>query len=1709
MRVSLFNRLFIYTFFSLVLCFAQEKVDYKTPLSFEENVGQKDARVQFSAHGQGFALFLTKDSMVFDFARKIQDETDNDPKKMSLDQLNPRERDKPAKMQHEALFVEFLGMNNNIEVVGEDMLPGKSNYFIGNDHEKWHTDINQYSKIRYKNIYPGIDLLYYSINGLIEYDFILSPGADPNQIKLQYKGAKSLNTDDQGNLLIEMGFGIVSHKAPVIYQESNQKRSSINGSYIVSENNQISFNIKNYDQSKALIIDPVLGFSTLFGGSVNDYGNAITLDNSGNIYISGLTTSSDFPTLTPYQTDQGGYDTYVLKLNSDGNTIIYSTYLGGSDNEYSNSIDIDSNGNVAIAGVTRSTDYPTLNANQTYIGPQYVDDIFVTKLNSSGNALIFSTYLAGTSYDICSGLAIDSTGNVYVTGHTFSTDFPTLNPFQTHQGVGDAFVTKFDGSGNLAYSTYLGGATEGDRGTCIAVDSAGNAYIGGYTASTDFPTLNPYQAYLGNVDVFISKLNSSGSALLYSTYLGGTDSEESTDISVDSSGNAYITGFTNSGDYPLENPIQPFRGTSFSKDMFVTKLSSSGSALVYSTYLGGTLEDEAFDIEIDSAGHAFIMGTTDSTDLPLINAYSSKQFRTDISLSKLSTDGKSLIYSTYLGGTDHDYANAIALDAAGNVFITGYSYSTDFPLSNPNFGNSGGREAFLTKMVAYDDVSFVVSGITDPIIAGNTSDITIRVQDSLGHTIFGYDREIMFKGNNTTFSSPTYTFTLGDSGIHTISNNVTFYSPGEHTITAYDFNYTAITGSQTAITVLSAAGIPANSSAIVPAGNVGETTSISISINDVLGNPVQAGDDLIITIGGSNAGIFAGVSNTSTGNYSATYTPMHFGNDTVSITLGGIHIPGSPFTSLVSGVATNIIANVPNGNVGEVTNISLQINNSIGNPVSSIPGDFQITVSGANNGVSVGLTNNGNGSYTAQYNPLNFGTDLIAITFAGVAIPGSPFSSFISSITPGINASVPDGKVDTTTTIALQINDSFGNPVANATGDFAISISGANSESFVGITGYGNGRYVAQYNPLNFGADLISISFAGTAIPGSPFTSIVSSLNPELAITGTNSGSIGQTLHFTATGFDDSTSPDMQWDFGDGAGFQSKSYTSEHALSHVYTEAGTYTLTVEARDNEGQKTSASMALTISELDIDQVLAYFSAQRINPLDILLSWSGGNDDLAELVGYELYYSLLDSSKSDDLTLIKSTTNSSLIVNGFDANLGYRFSVVPVYAGNIKGDTLTCDLTALLPTESMPTYHLRFPHVAQNDQWWTGIVVVNPNANSSSIQFNAIDQDGNSLPQSKALNSLAGGEKIVGLVSDYFSEETLEQASWLDLQSDSKLIGFELFGQGSDNMSGILVNGQLIDNGTLPIAEDKSGRYVALSLINISNDNSSLELNGFSTSGDLIAEQSMDIPSMGKMATTIKDLFADNWNEEITSLNFNATQPLVGFELWGDSQYWSYQNGLQIPQNGSLNSILPIVESGSIITLQNTAAVANTITLEAYDNSGKLVKTIELELKANQSKSYNSDEILDYGFSGSLELQANATFIALTELKRYRHDGILAEAITAQNESGKEFLFPHIASNEQWSTEIILINTGDRNEGIRLIAFNDHGVELRSVTPTINKQGRLHSKISDLFDQTDDIAYIRAVSYGQPFIGHMIYYTNSGYGHLMGGTVVKPLD
>ncbi|MCX6831735.1 MAG: SBBP repeat-containing protein, partial [candidate division Zixibacteria bacterium] len=358
-------------------------------------------------------------------------------------------------------------------------------------------------------------------------------------------------------------------------------------------------------------------YSTYLGGGNGDGGFGIAVDGSGNAYVAGWTSSSNFPTLNPYQTDQGDVDVFVTKLSSTGNSLIYSTYLGGGSYDYGYGIAVDGSGNAYVTGLTVSSDFPTQNPYQGTFQGAY--DVFVTKLSSSGNSLIYSTYLGGGSDELGDDIAVDDSGNAYVTGLTVSSDFPTQNPYQTtYQGAFDAFVTKLSSVGNsLIYSTYLGGG-DYDYGNAIAVDGSGHAYVTGETSSTNFPTLNPYQTDQGAEDVFVTKLSSSGNSLIYSTYLGGGNYDVGWGIGVDGSGYAYVTGYTSSSDFPTLNPYQTDQGV---EDVFVTKFSSSGNSLIYSTYLGGGDGDAGYGIAVDGGGYAYVTGWTGSSNFPTLNPY--------------------------------------------------------------------------------------------------------------------------------------------------------------------------------------------------------------------------------------------------------------------------------------------------------------------------------------------------------------------------------------------------------------------------------------------------------------------------------------------------------------------------------------------------------------------------------------------------------------------------------------------------------------------------------------------------------------------------------------------------------------------------------------------------------------------------------------------------------------------------------------------------------------------------------------------------------------------------------------------------------------------------------------------------------------------------------------------------------------------------------
>ncbi len=547
----------------------------RLPLAFEPNQGQTDASVQFLSHGPGFSLYLTPDGATLAVARV---RVPGRPGHGHGGGLKSLTRDDTlhgitgtVSISATALRLRYVGADLNAPVSGDAQLPGVANYLVGSDPSRWHTGVPTYATVSYHAVYPGIDLVYYGTAGRLEYDWRLAPGADPGQIALAVDGARDVRLDGDGNLALGTILGDIVQQAPRAYQTIDGVRHAVAVHYTLTPARQIGVALGAYDTQAPLVIDPVLSYSTYLGGSGSDAAYGVAVDAAGNAYVTGNTTSTDFPTAGALQgTNHGGVtaslDAFVSKLNAAGTALVYSTYLGGSGDDYGNAIAVDPSGNAYVTGNTSSSDFPTT-AN-AYQPTGY--SIFVSKLNAAGGSLLYSTYLGGPSgvgNNYGNGIAVDAASDAYVTGYAGSTDFPTtpgsvqpaLNGFSYN-----AFVVKINtaasGSASLVYGTYLGGTSpSGDAGQGIAIDQAGDAYVTGSTTSTDFPTTvnAPQRTFGGVYDAFVSKLNPTGSTLLYSTYLGGSDDDEGEGIAVDAGGNAYVTGFTASTNFPTTAPAPP------------------------------------------------------------------------------------------------------------------------------------------------------------------------------------------------------------------------------------------------------------------------------------------------------------------------------------------------------------------------------------------------------------------------------------------------------------------------------------------------------------------------------------------------------------------------------------------------------------------------------------------------------------------------------------------------------------------------------------------------------------------------------------------------------------------------------------------------------------------------------------------------------------------------------------------------------------------------------------------------------------------------------------------------------------------------------------------------------------------------------------------------------------------------------------------------
>ena len=643
----------------------------RLPLQFEANRGQVDPSVLFFTHTDTYTMsFTQQDAVIRSNAGALR---------LRLAGAHPR------------------------AIEGLDPLAGKTNYFFGKDPRNWQTNVPQFGKVRYRQVYSGIDAVYYGNQQNLEYDFVLSPGAHPESIRLQFEGARSLHLSPDGDLVIDAPGGEIRQHKPIIYQASENGRRQVEGGYVLTSPDSAGFTLGEYDSQQELIIDPTLTYSTYLGGSGDETSKGIALDAAGNIYIAGRTSSARFLVdAISRNAYQGGIDAFVAKLNPAGTSILYLTFFGGAGIDAARAIAVDSAGNAYVAGETTSTDFPTVNGFQNDVKGR---DAFVLKLNASGDHLDYGTCLGGDGLEVAYAIAIDSAGSAYVGGVTESTNFPLKGATISSalSGPEDVFVSKLSPAGSaLIYSTYMGGLG-GEYVNGIAVDSTGAAYITGITGSNAFPTVNAVQRTRpGGLDGFVSKLNPAGSALVFSTFIGGAGDDEGDAIALDAAGNVYVAGTTNSSNFPLVNAFQPNKGgASVDKDAFVLKLNASGGTILYSTFLGGSAAEQATGIAVDSAGNAYVTGYTQSNDFPTIGALQPTRGQ-DAFLARYSPSG-TLAFSTPLGGNGADLASAITLDTQANVYLTGNTDSADFPLKGAVQGTYAGGaaglgDAFIAKI---------------------------------------------------------------------------------------------------------------------------------------------------------------------------------------------------------------------------------------------------------------------------------------------------------------------------------------------------------------------------------------------------------------------------------------------------------------------------------------------------------------------------------------------------------------------------------------------------------------------------------------------------------------------------------------------------------------------------------------------------------------------------------------------------------------------------------------------------------------------------------------------------------------------------------------------------------------------------------------------------------------------------------------------------
>lgn len=956
------------------------------PLRFEANEGQVDPRASFLARGRGYSVLLENDGLTMILEA---------PPSATLQKgwTPPVERRRQAlrrSAERAALQMRFVGANSAPVMEGVERQETRTNYLLGNDPLRWHTNVPSYGRVQYSQIYPGVDLVYYGQQQRLEYDFVVAPGRDPGNIRMRFSGAEDQRVDQDGALVLTVKGREVRQMAPKAYQEIAGERRPVEARYVLQANDrEVRFALGAYDPARPLTIDPAIVYSTYFGGTGDESARAIAVDGTGNVFLTGFTTSPGLATAGVFQNTYNGAAEvgYVMKLNSTATLVTYFTYLGGAlntDFDEGDAIAVDAGGNAYVGGLTGSADFPvTAGAAQFVYGGSAFNNGFLCKLNSTGSALTYATFMGGNGPqgDGVNSLVVDGAGAVYATGFTTSANLPvTAGVLQTVYGgttggnTGDAFVVKLAINGtSFTYLTYLGGASD-EVGFAIQIDASGNAYLAGDTQTTNFVTtagvIQP--AYGGGTfDGFVAEVNPAATALVFYTYFGGPGNDHIFGMARSAAGNLYLTGATTStmGFPSTAGAAQPaFAGGTAGGfgDAYVAELNSSASSAVYFTYLGGTLDDAGSDIKVDSTGFAYVAGFTKSTNFPVTPTANqgANGGGQDAFIAKLRPGGTQVVYASYHGGAGTENVTRMVIDANGAAYFTGDTNSNPFPTT---------------------------AGVVQTAFGGGTSDTFVAKLDLSAATSDFVPASLVFASQATNTSSAAQNITYTNIGNATL--NVASIT------TTGDFSRTTTCGA----TIL--AGANCTISVTFTPTATGMRVGSVIVTDSATGSPH--------TLGLTGTGVAPAVVLSSAN--------VVFGNQNVGSTSAAM-----PVTLTNSGTSPLNITGfaISGGNAGDFGQT-----NNCGTPPVALPAGMSCTI-------NFTFTPSGAGARATTFTitddaPSPGSTQAVALSGTGVAPVGGDFSITTNSNTVTI-------LVGGTATFSLSLN-----PIGNFTGTVTLTCTGA------------------------------------------------------------------------------------------------------------------------------------------------------------------------------------------------------------------------------------------------------------------------------------------------------------------------------------------------------------------------------------------------------------------------------------------------------------------------------------------------------------------------------------------------------------------------------------------------------------------------------------------------------------------------------------------